>query len=176
MHRKPIHDLRAQAVSEMHPRTHDCFVLELQNNSKAITFARQDYYLTTRLAEETDPNEPHALKEALEDIAPKVAADTAYKNAKENTPHRTDRARPSARQGDAELPQRGHTVLQAVGRKRVATALRRRHGVRARVPDAKQATKAKPVPGNGFSSQAPVHDFNSQGSNPFDRRSSPMLS
>src|SRR5208282_290474 len=37
-----------------------------QNNSEAITFAFQDYYRTTLLAEETDPNKLHDLKAALD--------------------------------------------------------------------------------------------------------------
>ena len=32
-----------------------------------------------------------------DDIAPKVAADVAYQNARENTPHRAHGARPGAR-------------------------------------------------------------------------------
>ncbi|MDP9161727.1 MAG: type I restriction endonuclease subunit R, partial [Acidobacteriota bacterium] len=37
-----------------------------QNNSAAISFAFQDYYRTTLLAEETDPNRLHDLKAALD--------------------------------------------------------------------------------------------------------------
>ena len=36
------------------------------NNSGAITFAFQDYYRTTVLSEETDPNKLHDLKGALD--------------------------------------------------------------------------------------------------------------
>jgi type I site-specific restriction-modification system R (restriction) subunit len=43
-----------------------CFVLDFQNNAEAITFAFQDYYRTTLLAEETDPNKLHDLKAALD--------------------------------------------------------------------------------------------------------------
>jgi type I restriction enzyme R subunit len=42
---------------------HDCFVLDFQNNSEAITFVFQDQYRTTLLAE-TDPNKLHDLKAA----------------------------------------------------------------------------------------------------------------
>src|SRR5262249_55592792 len=45
---------------------HDCFVLDFQNNTEAITYAFQDYYRTTVLAEETDPNKLHDLKAALD--------------------------------------------------------------------------------------------------------------
>jgi type I restriction enzyme R subunit len=41
-------------------------VLDFQNNSEAITFAFQDYYRTTLLAEETDPNKLHDLKASLD--------------------------------------------------------------------------------------------------------------
>jgi type I restriction enzyme R subunit len=41
-------------------------VLDFQNNSETITFAFQDYYRTTLLSEETDPNKLHDLKTALD--------------------------------------------------------------------------------------------------------------
>lgn len=41
-------------------------MLDFQNNSEAITYAFQDYYRTTLLAEETDPNKLHDLKAALD--------------------------------------------------------------------------------------------------------------
>ncbi len=41
-------------------------MLGFQNNSDAITLAFQDYYRTTLLAEETDPNKLHDLKAALD--------------------------------------------------------------------------------------------------------------
>ena len=53
-------------INRAHPQKHDCFVLDFQNNSDAITFAFQDYYRTTLLAEETDPNKLHDLKAALD--------------------------------------------------------------------------------------------------------------
>jgi type I restriction enzyme R subunit len=53
-------------LNRAHPRKHDCFVLDFQNNSEAITFAFQDYYRTTLLADETDPNKLHDLKLALD--------------------------------------------------------------------------------------------------------------
>jgi type I restriction enzyme R subunit len=67
---KPLSGIKAvQTLSRLnrgHPQKHDCFVLDFQNNSEAITFAFQDYYRTTLLAEETDPNKLHDLKGALE--------------------------------------------------------------------------------------------------------------
>jgi type I restriction enzyme R subunit len=53
-------------LNRAHSQKHDCFVLDFQNNSEAITFAFQDYYRTTLLAEETDPNKLHDLKAALD--------------------------------------------------------------------------------------------------------------
>ena len=53
-------------INRAHPQKHDCFVLDFQNNSEAISFAFQDYYRTTLLAEETDPNKLHDLKLALD--------------------------------------------------------------------------------------------------------------
>ena len=67
---KPLAGIKAvQTLSRLnraHPQKHDCFVLDFQNNSEAITLAFQDYYRTTLLAEETDPNKLHDLKAALD--------------------------------------------------------------------------------------------------------------
>lgn len=68
---KPLSGIKAvQTLSRLnraHPQKHDCFVLDFQNNSEGITLAFQDYYRTTLLAEETDPNKLHDLKAALDD-------------------------------------------------------------------------------------------------------------
>jgi type I restriction enzyme R subunit len=53
-------------LNRAHPQKHDCFVLDFQNGIEAITFAFQDYYRTTLLAEETDPNKLHDLRAALD--------------------------------------------------------------------------------------------------------------
>lgn len=67
---KPLSGIKAvQTLSRLnraHPQKYDCFVLDFQNNIDAITFAFQDYYRTTLLAEETDPNKLHDLKAALD--------------------------------------------------------------------------------------------------------------
>ncbi|MBE3117882.1 MAG: type I restriction endonuclease subunit R, partial [Candidatus Atribacteria bacterium] len=67
---KPLSGIKAvQTLSRLnraHPQKHDCFVLDFQNNSEAIAFAFQDYYRTTLLAEETDPNKLHDLRAALD--------------------------------------------------------------------------------------------------------------
>jgi type I restriction enzyme R subunit len=67
---KPLSGIKAvQTLSRLnraHPQKYDCFVLDFQNNSEPITFAFQDYYRTTLLAEETDPNKLHDLKLSLD--------------------------------------------------------------------------------------------------------------
>ena len=67
---KPLSGIKAvQTLSRLnraHPQKHDCFVLDFQNNSEGVTYAFQDYYRTTLLAEETDPNKLHDLKGALD--------------------------------------------------------------------------------------------------------------
>jgi type I restriction enzyme, R subunit len=67
---KPLAGIKAvQTLSRLnraHPQKHDCFVLDFQNNTEAITAAFQDYYRTTILSEETDPNKLHDLKTKLD--------------------------------------------------------------------------------------------------------------
>jgi len=67
---KPLAGIKAvQTLSRLnraHPKKHDGFVLDFQNNSEAITFAFQDYFRSTLLAEETDPNKLHDLKTGLD--------------------------------------------------------------------------------------------------------------
>lgn len=67
---KPLAGIKAvQTLSRLnraHPQKKDCFVLDFQNNSETITKAFQDYYRTTLLADETDPNKLHDLKTALD--------------------------------------------------------------------------------------------------------------
>lgn len=53
-------------INRAHPQKKDCFVLDFQNNFETIKLAFQDYYRTTLLAEETDPNKLHDLKAALD--------------------------------------------------------------------------------------------------------------
>ena len=48
-----------------HPKKHDAFVLDFNNDSDTIQVAFSDYYRTTVLAEETDPDRLHDLKAAL---------------------------------------------------------------------------------------------------------------
>ena len=67
---KPLSGIKAvQTLSRLnrsHPQKHDCFVLDFQNNSESIRYAFQDYYKTTILSEETDPNKLHDLKLVLD--------------------------------------------------------------------------------------------------------------
>ncbi len=53
-------------LNRAHPQKHDVFVLDFMNESDTIQDAFADYYRTTILAEETDPNKLHDLKAALD--------------------------------------------------------------------------------------------------------------
>jgi type I restriction enzyme R subunit len=53
-------------LNRAHPKKHDVFVLDFMNNSHTIQEAFADYYRTTVLAEETDPNKLHDLKASLD--------------------------------------------------------------------------------------------------------------
>lgn len=53
-------------LNRAHPKKHDVFVLDFMNDTDVIQKAFADYYRTTILAEETDPNKLHDLKGALD--------------------------------------------------------------------------------------------------------------
>jgi len=53
-------------LNRAHPQKHDVFVLDFLNASDTIQEAFADYYRTTILAEETDPNKLHDLKATLD--------------------------------------------------------------------------------------------------------------
>jgi type I restriction enzyme R subunit len=53
-------------LNRAHPDKHDVFVLDFQNDVEGITKAFADYYRTTVLSEETDPNKLHDLKAGLD--------------------------------------------------------------------------------------------------------------
>ncbi len=53
-------------LNRAHPKKHDAFVLDFANNADTIQDAFSDYYRTTVLAEETDPDRLHDLKAALD--------------------------------------------------------------------------------------------------------------
>jgi type I restriction enzyme R subunit len=53
-------------LNRAHPKKHDVFVLDFMNDVDTIKEAFADYYRTTILAEETDPNKLHDLQAALD--------------------------------------------------------------------------------------------------------------
>src|SRR5207302_91635 len=53
-------------LNRAHPQKHDVFVLDFMNDTETITEAFSDYYRTTVLSEETDPNKLHDLKTSLD--------------------------------------------------------------------------------------------------------------
>ena len=53
-------------LNRAHPKKHDTFVLDFTNNVDTIRDAFADYYRTTVLADESDPNKLHDLKAALD--------------------------------------------------------------------------------------------------------------
>ena len=53
-------------VNRAHSKKHDVFVLDFMNAADTIQEAFADYYRTTILSEETDPNKLHDLKAALD--------------------------------------------------------------------------------------------------------------
>lgn len=58
-----------QALSRLnraHPQKTDTFILDFMNDVDTITMAFADYYRTTVLSEETDPNKLHDLKSTLD--------------------------------------------------------------------------------------------------------------
>ena len=67
---KPLDGIKAvQTLSRLnraHPKKTDTFVLDFANKSEYIKFAFDDYYRTTILSEETDPNKLHNLKADLD--------------------------------------------------------------------------------------------------------------
>ena len=53
-------------LNRAHPQKHDVFVLDFMNDVDTIQLAFADYYRTTVLSEETDPNKLHDLKADLD--------------------------------------------------------------------------------------------------------------
>jgi type I restriction enzyme R subunit len=53
-------------LNRAHPQKYDTFVLDFFNDTKTIQEAFADYYRTTILSEETDPNKLHDLKSTLD--------------------------------------------------------------------------------------------------------------
>jgi type I restriction enzyme R subunit len=67
---KPLAGIKAvQTLSRLnraHPKKHDTFVLDFMNDADIIRAAFEDYYRTTILSDETDPNKLHDLKADLD--------------------------------------------------------------------------------------------------------------
>ena len=67
---KPLSGIKAvQTLSRLnraHPQKYDVFVVDFMNDADTITEAFADYYRTTILSEETDPNRLHDLELALD--------------------------------------------------------------------------------------------------------------
>ena len=53
-------------LNRAHPEKRDVFILDFQNNAESILEAFSNYYRTTILSEETDPNKLHDLKRSLD--------------------------------------------------------------------------------------------------------------
>ena len=53
-------------LNRAHPKKHDVFVLDFLNDAETIRYAFTDYYRTTILADETDPNKLHDLQADLD--------------------------------------------------------------------------------------------------------------
>ena len=53
-------------LNRAHPKKHDTFVLDFTNNADTMLEAFSDYYRTTVLADETDPDKLHDLKATLD--------------------------------------------------------------------------------------------------------------
>jgi len=67
---KPLSGIKAvQTLSRLnraHPKKHDTFVLDFQNDADTIQASFEPYYRTTILGEETNPNKLHDLKADLD--------------------------------------------------------------------------------------------------------------
>ncbi len=53
-------------LNRSHPKKHDVFVLDFQNDTETIEKSFADYYRTTILSRETDPNKLHTLKAEMD--------------------------------------------------------------------------------------------------------------
>jgi type I restriction enzyme R subunit len=54
-------------LNRAHPKKHDVFVLDFQNDTETIRESFADFYRTTILSDETDVNKLHDLKKSLDD-------------------------------------------------------------------------------------------------------------
>jgi type I restriction enzyme, R subunit len=69
---KTLSDIKAvQTLSRLnraHPKKHDVFVLDFYNDTETIKNAFEDYYRTTVLSDETDPDKLHDLQRDLDAV------------------------------------------------------------------------------------------------------------
>ena len=67
---KPLSGIKAvqtlSRINRCHPQKHDTFILDFANDADTIRMAFEDYYRTTILSDETDPNKLHDLKASLD--------------------------------------------------------------------------------------------------------------
>jgi type I restriction enzyme R subunit len=67
---KPLSGIKAvqtlSRINRAHPKKHDTFVLDFQNKTETIQQAFEQYYRTTILSDETDPDKLHDLKADLD--------------------------------------------------------------------------------------------------------------
>ncbi len=113
---KPLAGVKAvQTLSRLnraHPKKHDVFVLDFMNDADTIEAAFADYYRTTILSEETDPNKLHDLKADLDGYRglrarrrstsssrSTSAAPTATSSTRSSTPASRPTSRTSTRTG-----------------------------------------------------------------------------
>ena len=67
---KQLSDIKAvqtfSRLNRAHPQKTDTFILDFMNDTDVIQYAFSDYYRTTILSKETDPNKLHDLKASLD--------------------------------------------------------------------------------------------------------------
>lgn len=67
---KVLSDIKAfqtfSRLNRAHPQKHEVFVLDFMNDTDTIQVTFSDYYRTTILSEENDPNKLHYLKSDLD--------------------------------------------------------------------------------------------------------------
>ena len=131
-------------LNRAHPQKHDVFVLDFMNDADTIQEAFADYYRTTILSEETDPNKLHDLKAALDGY--QVYAAGAGRRARGAVPRRRGPrpARPDPRrlrrrlQGAARRGRAGRLQGQGQG-VRAHLRLPRRRSCRTPTPSGRSS-------------------------------------
>ena len=126
-------------LNRAHPQKHDVFVLDFMNDTDTIQEAFADYYRTTILSEETDPNKLHDLKAALDGY--QVYADDADRRARGAVPRRR-----GPRQARSD-PRRLRRRLQGAARRGRAGGLQGQgQGVRPRLRLPRRRSCRTPMP------------------------------